>query len=180
VQICKHCRQLFDPAIQIDPLGKWAEDLPCSWHPGELVDLSRTAGPDFNNRDLYRWTCCGASVLSGVKHDDGGARDILPRRSPGCTQSGHVTDPDLTLDVALASELKAVQQRLQQIDARKMLPGSRPGVFISTHCSPTRLIKGCRTTAYPFGEMSRISLSAPLSTATSRQRSRPTSYSWWS
>ena len=130
MHICRHCRQLFDSAVVSDVDGKWAEPPPCSWHPGEPIDMDKTAGPDYNYRDLYRWNCCGKVSLSSIRND-AGFRDAPPPRSPGCVRGDHEMDPDLTLDVALAEAIAAVQRRLREIEMREIMARDYPGVFIS-------------------------------------------------
>lgn len=130
LQICRNCRQLYDPAIQVAADGIWAEALPCSWHPGELERL-KTTGPAFNYRDAYRWTCCDKHVLSSIRLEGNSEHDVPPRRSPGCKQGRHEPDLDLTLDIALADRLRALHERLREMEERESMPNRHPRVFIS-------------------------------------------------
>ena len=129
MQICKHCRKLFDPTLALlrpDTQPDKSASFLCSYHPGEL-QFRVTTGPGDDYHDVYEWGCCGAMAFSALK----GGSDIVPGRSPGCMISTHVADPDTIFEVAIATELKEVAIRLRGAERMELLPRLSPGVFIS-------------------------------------------------
>lgn len=140
--ICKHCRQLYDPSIQFDPKGLWAELPPCSWHPGELKRLDQTAGPALNYRDVYEWTCCNRQVLSGIRHLGSSESEVPPRRSPGCEAGPHLADEGLTLELALSQRVQSVLEQLEQMERRNLLGKALPRVFVSYSHGDSAFVEG--------------------------------------
>lgn len=126
MEICKNCRQLFDPSISPRSGDKFVDDFLCSYHPGEAEQTGNT-GPRGDYADVYRWTCCGKTHVGAVI----GGRDFPPRRSPGCTKGFHVPDSTIALNPELAGELDALQKRLREIEAREVTSTAAAGVFVS-------------------------------------------------
>jgi hypothetical protein len=126
MNICKNCRQLFDPTLNPRKSDQFADDFLCSYHPGQAV-LTENTGPRFDYADVYQWNCCSkiqmGAVINGV--------DYPPRRSPGCTKGSHVSDDSILLNENLAGELQALQERLREIEAREATSPASGGVFIS-------------------------------------------------
>jgi hypothetical protein len=96
----------------------------------------------YDYRDVYRWTCCGVSALSFINVY---GSDVQPSRSPGCKQGPHEVDHELTLDLALADRLRAVQKQLNSLEAREVSPKEVPGVFISYSHLDTEFVDGLAT-----------------------------------
>ena len=126
MQICKNCRQLFDPSITPGPNDVYAGEYLCSWHVG-AAELVGSAGPRDDYADIYRWSCCGKSVPGAVI----AGRDYPPRRAPGCNTGPHVPDPNLSLDPQLSAQLEALRDRLREVEAREATGPDSGGVFIS-------------------------------------------------
>jgi len=132
LEICKHCRQLFDPEITPD---RFAESLLCSWHSGAAEKVGNT-GPAGDYAEVWVWTCCGKQTIGPLvtKTVAGvvGQYDYPPPRSPGCTQGSHEADSLVRIaDPNLASELASLQGRLRAIEAFEAKGLERGTVFIS-------------------------------------------------
>lgn len=130
MEICKHCRRLFDPVIIP---RRFADSLLCSWHPGTATIVGGT-GPSGDYADVWKWSCCdkqevGPLVDSKVVN---GTFDSPPPRSPGCDLGPHEPDTSLRLaDEKLAAEIASLYERLRDVEVLES-SGLRPeSVFIS-------------------------------------------------
>ena len=127
MQVCKNCRQVFDPQLQPNAGDAFAEGYLCSWHPGKAV-VEGNAGARNDYADIYVWECCGRTLPGAVIS----GRDYPPRRSPGCSKGSHFADAELVIGANLAEELRSLQDRLRDIEARETLSSDRKGgVFVS-------------------------------------------------
>lgn len=132
MEVCKHCRKLFDP--EIIP-SRFAESLLCSWHPGTVENVGNT-GVAGDYAEIWVWSCCNRQVLGPLirKSVDGvvGEYDYPPPRSPGCVQGPHEKDDSIRLaDPNLASEIASLQARLRDLEAFEAKGLENGTVFIS-------------------------------------------------
>lgn len=132
MNVCKHCRKLFDPEIVPSRFG---ESLLCSWHPGTVENVGNT-GASGDYAEIWVWSCCNRQVLGPLvrKSVDGitGVYDHPPPRSPGCVQGPHEKDDSLLLaDPMLAAQIASLQARLSDLEAFEAKGLDDGTVFIS-------------------------------------------------